>query len=237
MGPDSEFVKNLFNSISSTYDKTNDVMTLGLARQWRRQLVEWSEARESQWVLDCATGTGDLALEFKKNVGHTGHVIGLDFCQGMLDQAPQKAKKLNLDVKFELGDVTHLNYPDEKFDVTSIAYGIRNVCDMTKAISEMARVTKSGGYVMILETGDVNNRVLRSGIRFYFEKIVPRIGGWISGRPSAYEYLQNSSKTFPSSEAFCDVIMSTGRFSKVEFRALMGGASFIYRGTVGKLNS
>jgi demethylmenaquinone methyltransferase / 2-methoxy-6-polyprenyl-1,4-benzoquinol methylase len=224
-----EYIKNLFGSISGTYDKANDVITLGIARQWRKQLVELSKAREGHWVLDCATGTGDLALEFKKAVGATGKVIGLDFCKEMLESAPGKAKKQNLDVTFELGDVLALNYPDKKFDVTSIAYGIRNVADVQKAVSEMARVTKSGGKVMILETGDVDNRVLQKAIRFYFEKVVPTLGGWVSGKPEAYQYLQTSSGQFLSGEHFCEALSATGLFSQVTFTTLMGGASFIYR--------
>lgn len=205
---------------------------MGMARPWRRELVSWSKAREGHWILDCATGTGDLALEFKKAVGETGKVIGMDFCKEMLDVAPAKAKKLNLDVTFELGDVLALNYPDQKFDVTSVAYGIRNVADPHRALCEMARVTKANGKVMILETGEVANPVFRRAIRFYFEKLVPKLGGWVSGRPSAYEYLQSSSGKFPSGEEFCQVMRDTGLFSSVEFKSLMGGASFIYRGEV-----
>ena len=231
-GPDAEYIKNLFGSISTTYDKANDVITLGMARQWRKQLVNWSDAREGQWVLDCATGTGDLAIEFKKAVGETGHVIGTDFCKEMLDVAPQKAAKQNLKVDFELADVMALDYPNDKFDIASIAYGIRNVADIDVAIFEMARITKPGGKVMILETGEVENPMLQKAIRFYFKNIVPRLGGWVSGKRSAYEYLQSSSGRFPSGEEFCDVLRGSGQFVKVEFTSLMGGASFIYKCTV-----
>lgn len=232
--PDASRVQDLFGSIAETYDVANDVMTLGLARLWRKKLVNWSGAKPADKVLDCATGTGDLALEFKKAVGDTGSVIGSDFCQEMLDKAPEKAKALNLDVKFEWADAMALPYPDETFDVVSIAYGIRNVADVNKALSEMTRVLKPGGRLMILETGEIQNPVLRMGIRFYFEKFVPRLGGWVSGRRDAYEYLQKSSGGFPSGRQFCEILraMKTGdhsTFSNVEHRALMGGASFIYR--------
>ncbi len=227
--PEAEYIKNLFGSISTTYDKANDVITLGMARQWRRELVNWSEAREGHWVVDCATGTGDLAIEFKKIVGETGHVIGTDFCKEMLEVAPNKAQKLNLKIDFEVADVMALNFPENKFDMASIAYGIRNVENVSLAISEMARVTKPGGKVMILETGEVENPILQKAIRFYFKNIVPRLGGWVSGKRDAYEYLQSSSGRFPSGEEFCSHLRASGHFSTVEFKSLMGGASFIYK--------
>jgi demethylmenaquinone methyltransferase / 2-methoxy-6-polyprenyl-1,4-benzoquinol methylase len=232
-GPQPEFIKDLFGSISGSYDKANDVITLGLARTWRKNLVEWSQASEGNRVLDCATGTGDLAIEFKKAVGQTGKVIGIDFCAGMLESAPSKAQKERLDVLFELGDVTALNYPSQEFDITSIAYGIRNVVDPVLALQEMARVTKPDGHVMILETGETETPVVRRLVDFYFEHVVPRLGGWVSGRREAYEYLQDSSRKFPSGEDFVELLRSTDRFSNVEYRRLMGGASYIYCCQVG----
>lgn len=223
------FVRNLFGSISSTYDQANDVITFGMARLWRRKLVQWSDVKPGHAVLDCATGTGDLAIAFKRAVGFSGEVIGSDFCEEMLAVAPRKAARQNLPVTFELGDVQALKYEDGSFDVCSIAYGIRNVSNVETAIREMARVTKPGGSVMILETGEVTNPVLRSGIRFYFENIVPKLGGWVSGQPEAYEYLQTSSGNFPSGEDFREQLMSYDCFSQVEVHTLMGGASYIYK--------
>lgn len=225
----AEFVKNLFGDISETYDTANDVITFGMARLWRKKLVSLSEAKAGDKILDCATGTGDLALAFKRVVGETGQVIGSDFCPGMLAVAPDKAKKFNLDVTFELGDVLNLKYANQEFDICSIAYGIRNVANVAKALQEMARVTKPGGYVMILETGEIENPVLRKGIRFYFEKFVPKLGGWVSGKPEAYEYLQVSSGQFPSKEDFCLVLDAVKCFSEVSCTTLMGGASYIYK--------
>lgn len=227
----AEFVKNLFGSISGTYDQANDVITFGMARLWRKKLVELSGAKPGDRILDCATGTGDLAIAFKKIVAESGHVIGSDFCAEMLSVAPKKATKKNLDITFELGDVQALKYKNAEFDICSIAYGIRNVSDVAQAMREMARVTRSGGVVMILETGEIENPVLRLGIRFYFEKVVPKLGGWVSGRPEAYEYLQTSSGSFPSQTEFCRNLNELGCFSAVTCTALMGGASYIYKCT------
>lgn len=231
-GPQPEFIKGLFNSISETYDTANDVITFGMARSWRKQLVRWSGARPGQSVLDCATGTGDLAIEFKKAVGNKGTVIGSDFSEGMLLKAPAKAEKAGAEVCFELGDATQLPYADASFDVTSIAYGIRNVSNPILALTEMARVTKSGGCVMILETGEIETPVLKECIGVYFRHVVPRLGGWVSGNRGAYEYLQGSSQKFPSGPEFIALMEKTGRFSSIKCRKIMGGASYLYKGTV-----
>lgn len=231
-GPNPEEIKNLFSTVAGGYDRANDAMTLGLAHFWRRKLVVWSEAKPGDRVLDCATGTGDLAIEFKKTVGAEGEVIGTDFCPAMLEHAPEKARRRGLDIRFEMADAMRLPFTDDEFDVSSIAYGIRNVADPTKALSEMARVVKSGGHVMILETGDAPENGLRYLFDFYFRQVVPRIGGLVTGHRFAYEYLNRSSRHFPSRERFLELMESTGVFSHCEYRVLLGGASFIYRGKV-----
>jgi demethylmenaquinone methyltransferase/2-methoxy-6-polyprenyl-1,4-benzoquinol methylase len=226
-----DFIKNLFNSISGTYDRANDVMTFGLARGWRRDLVKWSGVRQGSSVLDCATGTGDLAIEFKRTV-ISGRVVGADFSQGMISLAPEKAAEAGFkDIEFKLADVMALPYASDSFDTTSIAYGIRNVANVRLALTEMARVTKPGGNVMILETGENRIPILRVAMGIYFKYVVPRLGGMISGRRDAYEYLNNSSRAFPSGEEFCAIMREAGCFSRVEYRPVMGGASYIYKGT------
>jgi demethylmenaquinone methyltransferase/2-methoxy-6-polyprenyl-1,4-benzoquinol methylase len=231
-GPQPEFVKDIFSSIAGTYDKANDVITMGLARDWRKKLVSWSGAKAGQKVLDCATGTGDLALDFKRVVGPTGSVLGTDFCKEMLDYAPAKAQAADLEIQFEVADAMNLQYESKTFDITSISYGIRNVQKPETALTEMARVTRTGGHVMILETGVTRVPLLKSAIGLYFRHIVPRLGGWVSGKRSAYEYLNRSSLAFPSGEAFCQMMRSTGVFDIVEYKSIMGGASFIYKGRV-----
>jgi demethylmenaquinone methyltransferase/2-methoxy-6-polyprenyl-1,4-benzoquinol methylase len=231
-GPQPEEIQSIFSAVADGYDKANDAMTFGLARRWRRQLVNWSGVRAGQTVLDCATGTGDLALEFKKVVGHGGRVVGTDFCREMLSKAPPKAAQLGLEVDFQWADAMNLPFTDASFDVASIAYGIRNVRDPQRALSEMARVVKPGGHVMVLETGDSANSVLKRAFDFYFQKVVPRIGGWVTGKRFAYEYLNRSSRGFPSRDRFVQIMNATGRFAECECRVLMGGASYLYRGTV-----
>lgn len=231
-GPKAEEIKSLFASVARGYDRANDAMTFGMAHLWRRKLVSWSGAKPGDRVLDCATGTGDLALEFKEAVGPTGSVTGTDFCAEMLELAPEKAKKAGLIVDFQVADAMNLPFGDAQFDISSISYGIRNVSDPAKALSEMARVVRPGGYVMILETGDNPESPLRGFFDFYFRQVVPRVGGLITGKRSAYEYLNKSSRGFPSREKFVALMNSTGRFANVEYKTIMAGASFIYRGQV-----
>jgi demethylmenaquinone methyltransferase/2-methoxy-6-polyprenyl-1,4-benzoquinol methylase len=233
-GPRADEIRSLFASVAHGYDKANDAMTFGMARLGRRRLVQWSGARPGDQVLDCATGTGDLALEFKRAVGRDGRVVGTDFCESMLEKAPPKAERAGLPVRFQLADVTALPFLEAQFDAASIAYGIRNVADPLKALSEMARVVKPGGYVLVLETGDTPDSGLKSLMGFYIRQVVPRIGGWITGQRGAYEYLNRSSRGFPSRRRFIEMMEATGQFSACEYKVLFGGASFIYRGTVAK---
>lgn len=228
VGQEPKFIKNLFSEVAGTYDRANDVMTMGLARLWRRELVKFSGASEGMRVIDCATGTGDLAIEFKKVVG-SGTVLGTDFCEEMLKHAPAKSLSLGLDIDFKIADAMNLGYPDAKFDIASIAYGIRNVADPVRALSEMGRVVKPGGVVMVLETGDVQTPVLKPLMKLYFKHMVPLLGGMVSGKKWAYQYLNKSSQAFPSGEKFLDLMRETGRFSSCEYKSLMGGASYIYK--------
>lgn len=229
-GPQAEKIQNMFAKVASNYDKANSVLSMGIHHLWRKQVVKWSGAQTGQSVLDCATGTGDLAIEFKKTVGDSGQVVGTDFCVEMLSYAPAKAIAKNLHIKFEQADVTQLQFADQSFDISSISFGIRNVNDPVKGISEMARVTKPGGVVMVLEFGQIKAPVIGPLYSFYSEKILPIIGGLVTGQGQAYKYLQESSAAFPCREEFVKLMLSTGMFSKVEFKSVSGGIAYIYKG-------
>lgn len=231
-GPSPEKIKDLFTSVAHGYDKANDAMTFGLARLWRRQLVQWSGVRYGESVIDCATGTGDLAFEFKKVVGPQGRVVGTDFCDAMLERAKEKAAHSHTSIDFAIADAAQLPFADHSFDVASMAYGIRNVSDPLAVLSEMARVVKPRGRVMILETGGTPTRGLKPFFNFYFRQVVPRIGGWLTGQKQAYEYLSHSSHAFPARHEFLELMRHTGAFSDVRYQSLWGGASFIYNGKV-----
>ena len=222
----------MFSKVAANYDKGNDILSMGVHHLWRKKLVKLSAAHAGQSVLDCATGTGDLAIEFKKTVGPQGSVIGTDFCAEMLVPAPAKAAAKNLDIRFEQADVTQLQYADKSFDITSISFGIRNVGDPVKGLKEMARVTKRGGRVMVLEFGQVQFPVFGPLYNFYSEKILPKLGGLVTGQGEAYEYLQKSSAAFPCREEFLALMNETGAFSDMKFTSLTAGIAYIYSGQV-----
>ncbi len=231
-GPQAEKIRSMFSEIAGRYDLANTVMSLGVHHLWRKELVRWSGARPGQKTLDCATGTGDLAIEFKRAVSSLGDVIGTDFCKEMMLPAPAKAKEAGFDIRFEQADVTQLPYDKARFDISSISFGIRNVQEPTKGLSELARVVKPGGKVMVLEFGQPSFPILSQLYKWYSRNILPKIGGWITGKPQHYSYLQNSSAEFPCGQKFVDLMMSTGRYTKVEYRELTFGIAYIYRGTV-----
>ncbi len=228
--PQPEKIRSMFAQVAGNYDKANSVLSMGIHHLWRKKLVKISGAQLGHHVLDCATGTGDLALEFKKTVGSSGKVIGTDFCAEMLEPAPEKSRKQNLPVEFAQADVMDLNYPDNTFDISSISFGIRNVGDPVKGLNEMARVTKSGGAVMVLEFGQATMPVFAPLFNFYSEKVLPIVGGWVTGQKDAYQYLQKSSAAFPCREEFVQLMKKTGQFSDVQFYSLTGGVAYIYKG-------
>ncbi len=225
----AQTIQSMFSDIAGSYDTANSVLSLGIHHLWKNKLVQMTPLKDGDSVLDCATGTGDLALSYKKKVGPTGQVIGTDFCQAMLDEAPSKAKKQNLDVHFQWADVTDLKFDDDRFDATSISFGIRNVEDRNRAFQEMARVTKPGGHVMILEFGQIQTPVLRQAYNFYSTKILPWLGGVVSGKPKAYQYLNDSSQIFPCGQNFKNDVLDTNLYSDVQITPLSFGVAYIYK--------
>lgn len=230
--PEPEKIRSMFSQVATNYDKANSILSLGIHHLWRKKLVELSQAKTGDRVLDCATGTGDLAIEFKKTVGYKGEVVGTDFCIEMLASAPKKAASKKLDIHFEVADVTQLQYADNSFDIASISFGIRNVQDPVKALQEMARVVKPGGRVMILEFGQIDIPGLRQMYNIYSEKVLPLIGGWITGQKNAYEYLQKSSASFPCKEKFIELMEQSHAFDQMNFTSVSGGIAYIYMGIV-----
>ena len=222
-------MREMFASIARRYDTANQVLSLGVHRGWRRAAVAISGAAPGQRVLDCATGTGDLALEFKRVVGPTGEVIGTDFCAEMLEPAPAKAARAGLDVKFAVADALSLPYPDGRFDVASIAFGIRNVDDPLRCLREMARVVKPGGSVIVLEFGQPRG-AFGALFRAYSRGVMPLLGGLLTGNRAAYEYLPRTAAAFPAGEKFLALLRESGAFTRAEARSLTFGTAYVYRG-------
>lgn len=228
--PASADVRTLFASVARSYDRANQVLSLGLHHGWRRAAVRESGIRPGDRVLDCATGTGDLAIEFKRAVGPEGEVVGTDFCEEMLALAPAKAARAGQSIRFETADLLALPYPDGSFDVASVAFGIRNVEDPARGLREMRRVTRSEGRVVVLEFGQPGVPLFGPIFRWYSRSVLPRVGGWISGQREAYEYLDRTASRFPAGEAFAELMRREGGFRAVRTRRLAGGVAYVYVG-------
>lgn len=224
-GPDPHKIRSMFAAISSRYDRTNTVLSGGIHHLWRKRAVRAADVKAGDRVLDCASGTGDLAIAFKKAVGAAGRVVGTDFVPEMLDVARTKSSE----VEFEVADVTRLPYPDATFDVSSISFGIRNVNDPGKGIAELARVVKPGGRVIVLEFGQPRGRLFGALYAFYNRHLLPRIGGLLTGDRAAYTYLQTSANRFPSGDDFVKLMHDSARFSSVEVTPLTFGIAWLYK--------
>lgn len=227
----SEEVRRMFASISGRYDLLNSVLSLGVHHRWRRKAVRFSKASEGMSVLDCATGTGDLAIAYKKAVGTSGKVVGTDFCAEMLGPAPEKAGKKGMVIQWEVADAMNLPYEDDQFDISSIAFGIRNVDDPVTALSEMARVVRPNGKVVVLEFGQPYG-LMKHPFRLHSKYVIPLVGGLISGNRQAYQYLPDTSAVFPAGDRFLTLMKQTGRFKSFECKPLMQGVAYIYVGVV-----
>lgn len=190
-----------------------------------------SQAKEGDTVLDCATGTGDLAIAFKKVVGETGRVVGSDYNEDMLSFAPVKARQSKLEIEWDIQDAMNLTYADSTFDIASIAFGIRNVDDPLQALRSMARVVKSGGRVVVLEFG-TPLWWMKPFFTIYSNVFIPLIGGMVSGDRNAYKYLTRTSAKFPTGESFLVLMKETGRFRDMRVLPLTGGIAYLYIGIV-----
>jgi demethylmenaquinone methyltransferase/2-methoxy-6-polyprenyl-1,4-benzoquinol methylase len=225
-GPDPNRIRSMFASISTRYDRANTVLSAGVHHLWRKKAVRVSGAKPGDRVLDCATGTGDLAIAFKKAVGPGGRVLGTDFVPEMLELAKTKAR----DVDFEVADVTRLPYEDASFDVASISFGIRNVNEPRKGIAEMARCVRKGGRVLVLEFGQPRSRAFGALYDFYRRRVLPKIGGIVTGEQDAYEYLERSAGRFPCGDEFVQLMRESAEFASIESVPLTFGIAYLYCG-------
>ncbi|MEW6714688.1 MAG: bifunctional demethylmenaquinone methyltransferase/2-methoxy-6-polyprenyl-1,4-benzoquinol methylase UbiE [Nitrospirota bacterium] len=224
-------IQTMFTTIAHRYDFLNMVLSLGIDKRWRRfainQLLKSDKAR----YLDVATGTGDVALEIVRSIPGS-KVNGVDFSEGMLEIGKEKVSNAGLGERINMGfgDATALPFEDNTFDGSIIAFGIRNVQDYKKGISEMGRVVKKGGRVVILEFTTVQNRIIKPFYRFYISKVLPFIGEVISGKKGAYKYLPESMLAFPSPDEFKKTMEETG-LKDVRYYKLTLGIAAVHTGT------
>jgi demethylmenaquinone methyltransferase/2-methoxy-6-polyprenyl-1,4-benzoquinol methylase len=189
----------MFDRIAGFYDVMNSVMTAGLHHAWRRRAVDLAQVGPGDRVLDVATGTGDLALELARRVAPGGAVVASDFAEEMLARARMKVSHppgAPVPVTFEWANAMELPYADGEFAAATVGFGARNFSDLDRGLSEMARVVRPGGTVVVLEITTPTRAPLSTFYRLWFDRVVPMIGR-VAGDPEAYDYLPSSVKRFP----------------------------------------
>jgi len=227
----SEQIRQMFSDISQDYDKMNDILSFRLHHLWRKNVVKFAELKPDFKVLDCASGTGDLAIEFKMKLNQQSEVIATDFCKEMLDFIEPKAKKANVDLNVQIADVMNLQFEDNYFDIASISFGIRNVDEPIIGLKEMARVVKSNGKVIILETGQPSG-LNKLFYNIYGKYIMPMLGNIFAKNKSAYTYLPQTASKFPYGDEFVKLMQKTNSFSEIAYYPQTFGVSYIYVGIV-----
>ena len=226
----SRAVREMFSGIAGRYDLLNHVLSINIDKRWRRLVRKQLEdilERSDASVLDVACGTGDLSIELKR--GANAKVVGSDFCRPMLSLAGEKSRELNLDIPYIEGDALNLPFVSERFDAVTIAFGLRNLASFPEGLKELHRVLKPGGKLVILEFSAPVIPGFRGLFRFYFTRVLPRIGGLVSGSRGAYEYLPDSVSRFPDQKALAVMMIETG-FDSVAYINLTGGIAAIHSG-------
>lgn len=225
-----EGVKKMFDNIAPDYDKLNHILSLNIDKNWRKKAVrELADEARPLNVLDVACGTGDFTIEIARKVPHGSTVVGVDISDGMIAVGLEKLAKLGIDAALEVADCEALPYEDNTFDRISVGFGVRNFEHLELGLSEMYRVLAPGGKLVILELSVPSNAFIRWCYKLYFLKILPFIGGLVSGDRSAYEYLPASVLRFPAPDKFMAIMKSAG-FDVVEHRAMTLGVCRMYIG-------
>jgi demethylmenaquinone methyltransferase/2-methoxy-6-polyprenyl-1,4-benzoquinol methylase len=222
-------VRGMFDRIAGVYDLMNSAMTAGLHHQWRERAVERAEVGPGSDALDVCCGTGDLALALRRGIGPDGRVVGCDFSEPMLELARRKSGEEGLPVEFGWADALELPYGDRSFDAVTIGFGARNLADLERGISEMARVLRPGGHLVILEITRPHREPLATFYSLWFDRLVPVIGT-LAGDPDAYSYLPTSVRTFPEPERLAGMLDAAG-FEGIRWLLLAGGIVAIHSAT------
>ena len=225
-----EKIQQMFGAIAPRYDFLNRLLSLGIDRRWRTQAVRLLRYSEGSRVLDVATGTGDVALEIARTTPATVRITGADFCREMVELGRVKvaASPYSGRIDFEVAPCEDLPFAENTFDSITIAFGIRNVVDRKLGLAEMWRVLRPGGRMIILEFSTPRSQLFRQIYYFYFQRVLPMIGGLFS-RYNAYKYLPDSVLEFPSREEFSRMMAATG-FRNIQVRDLTFGIASIFVG-------
>lgn len=216
-------VAAMFDDVAERYDVTNDVLSLGQDRLWRRAVLKAVDAKAGERVLDIAAGTGTSSEPF---ADHGVHVVPADFSLGML----RVGKKRRDDLGFTAADAMQLPFADASFDAVTMSFGLRNVADVDAALREFARVTKSGGRLVVCEFSQPVNGAFRKVYSEYLMEALPRVARKVSSNPESYVYLAESIQAWPDQRALATRVAAAG-WGEVEWRNLTGGIVALHRAT------
>lgn len=209
-----EQVTEMFNQIAPRYDLMNRLLSLGIDRFWRKKAISLLKGSIPRYILDMATGTADFAI-LAQRIMNPRKTIGIDLSKQMLDLGKQKIRKAGLEDKIDLflGDSETIIFPDQTFDAVIVAFGIRNFEHLEIGLSEMFRVLKKGGQIVILEFSKPSGFLIKQLFNFYFRYITPALGKWLAGNRKAYSYLPDSVRVFPQGKEMVRILTETGYHS------------------------
>ncbi|GAB4207281.1 MAG: bifunctional demethylmenaquinone methyltransferase/2-methoxy-6-polyprenyl-1,4-benzoquinol methylase UbiE [Tibeticola sp.] len=221
-------VKHVFDSVAPRYDLMNDLMSAGLHRLWKAYTVTVANVREGDQVLDIAGGTGDLALAFACKVGASGCVVHTDINEAMLRTGRDRLLDAGVVLPTVVCDAERLPFPDARFDLVSVAFGLRNMTHKDLALAEMNRVLKPSGKLLVLEFSKIA-QPLEKAYDWYSFKVLPALGRWVAGDDASYRYLAESIRMHPGQEALKALMKQTG-FGHVDYHNMTGGIVALHVG-------
>ena len=224
-------VAEVFHSVAGNYDLMNDLMSGGIHRLWKRVTIEMSGVRPGHTVLDIAGGTGDLAAKFSRIVGSEGTVVLADINDSMLKVGRDRLvdRGITDNVRFSQADAQYLPFPDNTFDVITIAFGLRNVTDKDMALRSMLRVLKPGGKLLVLEFSKPPNQLLSKIYDGYSFNILPKLGKLFANDADSYQYLAESIRMHPDQETLMGMMENAG-FANTDYHNMTGGIVALHRG-------
>ncbi len=222
-------VERMFDEVASLYDRLNRILSFGIDKGWRKRMIAAISSKEPQLMLDVATGTGDVAIALSKAYPEAS-IIGVDLSAKMLDVARDKVQNYP-QIILDQGDSENLKYQDGQFDVVTVSFGVRNFGDLNKGLSEIRRVLKPGGQLLILEFSNPQKFPVKQYYRFYSRYILPKVGKNISDSQKAYDSLPKSVEAFPFGREMV-VILEQNGFNKVSCKELSFGIASLYSGFV-----
>lgn len=226
-----DMVADVFHSVAAKYDLMNDLMSLGIHRLWKRYTIDCSGVRKGQRVLDLAGGTGDLTAKFSRIVGETGEVVLADINPSMLRVGKEKLVNKGIlgNVSYVEANAEELPFGDSHFDLITIAFGLRNVTDKSKALASMYRVLKPGGRLLVLEFSKPTSETLSKAYDAYSFHVLPKMGKLVANDADSYRYLAESIRMHPDQETLESMMKEVG-FEQTSYHNLTGGIVALHRG-------